>query len=221
MVLIGARAADGSDRFIYNQNTGALFFDADGSGGGAQIQIATLSTNLNLSSGNFYAYRDAQANDVKNLTGPLQNGTGNGGGNGSNGSNGGGGNGGNPPSSGTPGNDMLTGNGGSDTLLGLGGNDMLTGSGGNDILKGGAGNDTIRGGVGNDLIWGGLGRDIIALEYGPGRDVIRDFNPNGDKLGLTPGLSYGQLEIEQRGRNVVISDGRDQMAVLIGVKLSQ
>ncbi|MGH2412938.1 MAG: calcium-binding protein, partial [Microcystaceae cyanobacterium] len=44
--VIGASAQHTSDRFIYNQGTGALFFDADGLGGAAQTQIATLSTGL-------------------------------------------------------------------------------------------------------------------------------------------------------------------------------
>jgi Ca2+-binding RTX toxin-like protein len=43
---IGAAAQDASDRFIYNSQTGALFFDLDGSGAAAQVQIATLSTGL-------------------------------------------------------------------------------------------------------------------------------------------------------------------------------
>jgi VCBS repeat-containing protein len=42
--VLGTAAADTSDRFIYNQGTGALFFDADGTGTSAQIQIATLTT---------------------------------------------------------------------------------------------------------------------------------------------------------------------------------
>ena len=45
---LGSAALDASDRFIYNQTTGGLFFDADGNGGAAQIQIATLSTGLAL-----------------------------------------------------------------------------------------------------------------------------------------------------------------------------
>jgi serralysin len=43
---IGATAQDNSDRFIYNQSTGALYFDRDGVGGVAQTQLATLSANL-------------------------------------------------------------------------------------------------------------------------------------------------------------------------------
>jgi Ca2+-binding RTX toxin-like protein len=45
---IGKTAADGSDRIIYNPETGALFFDADGKGGVAQIRFATLDTGLDL-----------------------------------------------------------------------------------------------------------------------------------------------------------------------------
>lgn len=45
---LGTAATDSSDRFIYNQATGALFFDADGTGANQQVQIATLSTGLAL-----------------------------------------------------------------------------------------------------------------------------------------------------------------------------
>lgn len=38
----GAVAADASDRIIYNQSTGALYYDADGAGGGDQVQIALV-----------------------------------------------------------------------------------------------------------------------------------------------------------------------------------
>ncbi|BAY73408.1 hypothetical protein NIES23_62360 (plasmid) [Trichormus variabilis NIES-23] len=42
--ILGSVAQDESDRFIYNQSTGALFFDVDGTGSSRQVQIATLST---------------------------------------------------------------------------------------------------------------------------------------------------------------------------------
>jgi VCBS repeat-containing protein len=42
--VLGTVAADASSRFIYNQSTGALFFDADGTGASAQVQLATLTT---------------------------------------------------------------------------------------------------------------------------------------------------------------------------------
>lgn len=50
---IGATAHDGNDRIIYNATTGKLFFDADGLGGVAQVQIAQLSENLALTNADF------------------------------------------------------------------------------------------------------------------------------------------------------------------------
>jgi Ca2+-binding RTX toxin-like protein len=48
--VLGTNALDGADRFIYNQGTGALFFDRDGTGAIAQVQFATLSNFSALSS---------------------------------------------------------------------------------------------------------------------------------------------------------------------------
>ncbi|MFM7426568.1 MAG: cadherin domain-containing protein [Elainella sp.] len=45
---LGTEATDRSDRFIYNQKAGALFFDADGLGGTAQVQIARLGNRSSL-----------------------------------------------------------------------------------------------------------------------------------------------------------------------------
>jgi Ca2+-binding RTX toxin-like protein len=46
--VIGAAAQDVNDRIIYNGTTGALFYDADGVGGNAQVRFATLSAGLAL-----------------------------------------------------------------------------------------------------------------------------------------------------------------------------
>lgn len=47
--VIGSSATDLNHRFIYNNQTGAMFFDADGNGAQAQVQFATLSQDLPLS----------------------------------------------------------------------------------------------------------------------------------------------------------------------------
>lgn len=44
--VLGASALDTNDRFIYQKTTGALFFDIDGTGAAAKIQIATLNAGL-------------------------------------------------------------------------------------------------------------------------------------------------------------------------------
>lgn len=50
---LGSSAVTSSDHFIYNSTTGALFFDADGMGAVAQVQIAQLSAGLALINQNF------------------------------------------------------------------------------------------------------------------------------------------------------------------------
>ncbi|MUL35783.1 calcium-binding protein [Gloeocapsopsis dulcis] len=46
---LGTSAGDASDRFIYNRNSGALYFDRDGTGPNKQVQIATLTNKPLLS----------------------------------------------------------------------------------------------------------------------------------------------------------------------------
>ena len=50
---LGSSASKNTDRFIYNANSGALFFDADGAGGNAQVRIAQLVGNPVLNSASF------------------------------------------------------------------------------------------------------------------------------------------------------------------------
>ncbi|MBL1208512.1 calcium-binding protein, partial [Geminocystis sp. GBBB08] len=45
---IGSSATTSAHRFIYNSSSGGLFFDVDGSGATAAVQIATLNTGLAL-----------------------------------------------------------------------------------------------------------------------------------------------------------------------------
>jgi Ca2+-binding RTX toxin-like protein len=50
---LGASATTSSQRFIYNQQSGALFYDPDGVGGKAQVRIAQMVGNPNLSGNSF------------------------------------------------------------------------------------------------------------------------------------------------------------------------
>ncbi|MGO4389420.1 calcium-binding protein, partial [Microvirga sp. 2YAF29] len=50
----GPKAHDRDDRLIYDKKTGALYYDADGTGAQAQIQIAALSKNLKMTYKDFF-----------------------------------------------------------------------------------------------------------------------------------------------------------------------
>jgi len=51
--VIGTAAQDANDNIIFNSATGALFYDADGTGAAAAIQFATLTPGLPLTNANF------------------------------------------------------------------------------------------------------------------------------------------------------------------------
>jgi Ca2+-binding RTX toxin-like protein len=54
--VIGTAATSASHRFIYNNTSGFLFFDVDGTGDTEQIQIATLSTGLALTNNSILVF---------------------------------------------------------------------------------------------------------------------------------------------------------------------
>jgi hypothetical protein len=111
------------------------------------------------------------------------------------------------------GNDSLIGNAGNDTLIGGNGKDFLVGNAGDDLLDGGNGSDTLRGGLGNDILTGGNRQDIFVFADGEGIDTINDFELGTDKIGLTEGLTFGNLSFA--GNEILI--GSDVLAVLTGV----
>lgn len=115
------------------------------------------------------------------------------------------------------GNDILSGDNGSDTLLGDRGNDTLLGGNGSDTLNGGAGNDLLDGGNGPDLLTGGTGRDTFVLVKNAGGDIVTDFTDTVDFLGLSGGLTFGQLTIAAGGNDTLIKLGNDTLATLTGV----
>jgi Ca2+-binding RTX toxin-like protein len=51
---LGTAATNTSDRFIYDNTTGALFFDVDGTGANQQVQIANLQAGLALNNTDIY-----------------------------------------------------------------------------------------------------------------------------------------------------------------------
>lgn len=52
--VIGLAASDASNRFIYNPNSGGLFFDTDGVGTTRQVRFASLSTGLTMTSDDIF-----------------------------------------------------------------------------------------------------------------------------------------------------------------------
>ena len=104
---------------------------------------------------------------------------------------------------GTSGNDTLNGTAGDDVILGFAGSDTLNGLAGNDTLDGGAGSDSLDGGTGADTLTGGSGSDRFDYAEGDGgatvalADVITDFEDGTDMIGLTGGLTFAQLTIDQ------------------------
>ena len=54
MFWTGKAAHDASDRIVYDKASGALYYDADGSGRAAQVKIATLKKGLALTEKDFF-----------------------------------------------------------------------------------------------------------------------------------------------------------------------
>jgi parallel beta-helix repeat protein len=134
--------------------------------------------------------------------------------------------------SGGDGNDTLDGKSGNDRLSGLNGNDRLIGGIGADKLIGGNGGDFLLGGAGNDRLIGGMGNDILnggrdgnawdVFVIGPGEgvDTLQDFTDRIDRIGLTGGLSFSNLTIQQNGANTTIKAGQSVLATVINFKAS-
>ncbi|WP_112662135.1 calcium-binding protein [Microvirga flavescens] len=52
--IIGAKAQDKNDYLIYDDKKGVLYYDADGSGKGKAVEIASLSKNLKMTASEFF-----------------------------------------------------------------------------------------------------------------------------------------------------------------------
>ena len=54
--VIGTAAVDGNDRIVYDRNSGALLFDADGYGGAAVIRFAIVTGGISVAAEDFLIY---------------------------------------------------------------------------------------------------------------------------------------------------------------------
>ncbi|MEG4805275.1 Ig-like domain-containing protein [Microcoleus sp. ARI1-B5] len=117
--------------------------------------------------------------------------------------------------SGGNGDDLLNGTAGNDSLSGGNGQDTLNGSAGNDTLNGGNGADNLTGGTGNDILTGGNGPDTFIFAALDGTDTITDFKDGVDYIGLSGGLTFGQLSFS--GSNIIITSTNKIMATLTGI----
>lgn len=128
------------------------------------------------------------------------------------------------------GNDTIQGFGGNDQIFGDRDNDLLAGNEGADTLSGGQGSDTIYGGQesdwmfgdrGSDLLVGGEGMDILTGGAGDDlfvmdrtsvastiaqADVITDFGDGNDKIVLTEGMKFSDLNIFVFDNQTVMQD---------------
>jgi len=107
---------------------------------------------------------------------------------------------------GTDADEIIFGGGNRDRLIGNGGDDQIFGGDGRDFIRGGAGDDLLDGGASNNRIFGGGGNDTFVLNA-DGDTRIMDFRVGQDVIALAGELTFGQLSIEKRGKNTLISDG--------------
>ncbi|MEL6554736.1 MAG: calcium-binding protein [Cyanobacteria bacterium J06621_11] len=114
---------------------------------------------------------------------------------------------------GTDANEIILGGDTRDILNGGGGNDQVFGENGRDVIYGGEGDDLMHGGLGKNKAFGEAGSDTFAIALG-GDTRVMDFTVGEDKIGLTEGITFGQLSIEKRGKNALISVG-DEVALRV------
>ena len=100
--------------------------------------------------------------------------------------------------------------------------DTIYGGKDNDTLTGGKDHDILYGDLGNDSLIGGSGNDIFVLKAGYGFDTIGDFNIAEDRIGLTGGLTFSQLDFTENERGTIIKNllTGEQLAVTLGLSKS-
>jgi len=143
-------AHDGDDRIVYNTTTRQLFYDADGTGAGGALLIATLQSGATLVAADIVVEGGSSGSTTTGTAG-------------------------NDTLTGTSGNDTLAGLGGNDLLRGNEGADSLQGGDGNDTLIGGEATG-INGAsdLAADTLDGGLGDDVYHVVAEDGDVIITD-----------------------------------------------
>lgn len=119
------------------------------------------------------------------------------------------------------GDDTLWGGRGRDTVFGGADNDLLSGGLGADKLLGGAGDDTLIGGGGADRLSGGSGADWFILEIGQGLDTVLEFEADLDTLGVSEGLTLGQLSVtaDDGDTRISVAGSEQTLMILRGVNV--
>jgi len=123
------------------------------------------------------------------------------------------------------GNDRMFGTDGANTFRGNAGNDKMWGRGGNDKLYGGDGQDFFDGGDGTDLLWGADDTDTFHFDRGEGKDVIKDFENNIDRIeldnfGLSKTAAFNKAK--QSGDDVIFTfDDDDGILVVENATIGQ
>jgi Ca2+-binding RTX toxin-like protein len=120
--------------------------------------------------------------------------------------------------------DTLVGGGSSDNLSGDSGADSLDGGLGADVLKGDSGADTLNGGAGADWLTGDSGDDRFVFTGVFGRDIVTDFDKNGDVIQLDRSAFANFASVlshaRQVGDDVVITLDADDTITLQDYRLT-
>ncbi|WP_333307577.1 MULTISPECIES: DUF192 domain-containing protein [unclassified Microcoleus] len=109
-------------------------------------------------------------------------------------------------------NDLLAGNEGADTLSGGQGSDTIYAGQGEDAIFGDRGHDLLIGGEGRDILTGGAGEDLFVMEKTSAAstisqaDIITDFGNGNDKIVLTEGMKFSDLELSVTDNQTIMKD---------------
>lgn len=97
------------------------------------------------------------------------------------------------------------------TLTGTSGPDTLIGGAGDDSLYGYRGADRLDGGRGDDVLVGGKGADVFVFAADVGRDLVRDFKPGVDRIGVrldAADAADAEIVATPEGAAIVLGDDR-------------